>query len=163
MLTNSASNLLTFNVKEVILKPFNDPWDNTYRRQNFLEFSYRSAYFGEFHHKDELLPIARFLLITSLVLLASAIIVLIRKFYTSSLPNVPMWSALICFFGGLFAFRFKHGCVPCQDFRYILGLSIPITYYVVQLSKFKTDFLNNLFSSLILLHAGLCIGFVLSL
>lgn len=123
--------LVTLNPIAVVTYPFNDPWDDTFRRGYFPEYFFRSAFFGEYKF-ERLITLARVLIILGLLLLPAVvlgIVVDLRRRFMQFLPfHVATFGLLLAAFTYPSLFPFA----PNQDFRFSVILILPATYYAVR-------------------------------
>lgn len=128
---NSPAAYLTFNPVGMVMRPYNDPFDDAARRQYFWEYLARSALYGEFNFGDQTILLARMMVASFLLILALAAYAIWedRKLW---LQNLPVWSLLILLLIGHAIFRFVFPYSSSQDFRYSILLIIPIGYYLAR-------------------------------
>ncbi len=127
---NTPAVLLTFNPAQVLAHPFNDPWNDSERRQYFPEYFLRSAFFGEFAF-----PEARAIAIE---ILTSAMLLLISMFfgiYSSLRKNFREYLPLHLTFGflivGHMITRIAFPMGNTGDFRFSAPLLIPASFYLI--------------------------------
>lgn len=125
LLPNTPANFFTFNPIQVVRIPYNDPWEDSARRQYFLEYFFRSAFLGEWNFGDELRWMSSFLVLLGLGLLVLSIlgwVHIVRARDRMLLPLVVLSLALLA---GAFTYRFINTCSCSQDIRYSTALMIP--------------------------------------
>jgi hypothetical protein len=128
----SVANILTLNPFEIVRHPFNNTWIDLDRRNYFLEFFLKSAFFGEWNLGEHLLLMARIVLILVMSLLPFAIIGLRSIRVIESKVDFPMVATLasVLFAQIVWLWNEPYSCV--QDFRYLVISIIPIAYLVVE-------------------------------
>ncbi len=125
------SQLFVFNPLALFRYPFNNPWSDTFRRQYFWEYFYRSAYFGEWDFGHKATALASLLLLIGVPLIGLAVYGLYRSLRTDWRKNAPMWIMLVLGFCAAISYRTlaPYGCN--QDFRFIAPVVVPIMYYLL--------------------------------
>ncbi len=129
--TNTVPHLLVFNPVAIVQHPYNNPWEDSARRQYFWEYLYRSAFFGEFNFGDARVYLASSLLFFSLFATLAAIIGLISstlKSFRTSLFFLLLAGAILA---GHLIFRMQFPFGSSQDFRYSLLFIVPFSYWLV--------------------------------
>jgi hypothetical protein len=130
LLENTASSFAIFNPVQMVRIPYNNPWEDSSRRQNFWEYWYRSAFFGEFNFGESRMLMASWILVLSFILFVIGIVGVIRGF----MNRIPHALPMLAFFGilslGHAAFRFRYPYSSSQDFRYSLPVLIPAAFFV---------------------------------
>lgn len=128
---NSPQAFLTFNPLALLSHPFNDPFNDQERRQQFWEYFFRSALFGEFRF-PALLIFSLPLLLSALILLFPALTNIITDISRHPLLSLPLWLPLLILLGGHALFRFAFPYSSSQDFRYSIPLLPLIAYYATK-------------------------------
>jgi hypothetical protein len=145
--------LLTFNPVEIVRHPFNDPWDDTFRRNYFPEYFFRSAFFGEYKF-DRYKPLAQTLLVLAVLLLPAILfgmIIDIRRRWMELLPfHVATFGMLL----GAFFYPYFFAFAPNQDFRFSVIFILPVAYYAVRgieaLPKWPRIIWTSIFAAFVL-------------
>lgn len=131
MVENSIKTLTTVNPIGMIRHPYNNPWSDEQRRQNFWEYWYRSAFFGEFDFGDARRYLASSMLFFSFLLFPVALF----GFFTSLRPLLPSALPLMVLGGflllGHLLFRMQFPYASSQDFRYSLLVILPFAYFFI--------------------------------
>ena len=128
-LENSTECLLTFQPDKMIEIVYNHPFDDQYRRKYYLEFLYRSAFFGEFIFDDQQKLAARCLLWSGIVLLAFLVIGILAARKSRDQLFIPLGLWGLALFSSTALFRILEPVVPAQDFRYVPLLTVPAAYF----------------------------------
>ena len=123
--------LFTFNVKEIVRHPFNDPRDDELRRGYLLEYFYRSAFFGEFSFKQSVI-IAKILLVLGFLLLPIMALGIVTDFQRRCVELLPFHTATLGLLIGAFLYPYFFTFASNQDFRFSVILVLPAAYYVVR-------------------------------
>lgn len=123
--------LVTLNPVQVITHPFNDPWDDTFRRGYFPEFFFRSAFFGEYKFKRYLV-LAQTILILALLLLPALLFGIATDFRRRFREILPFHVAMLGMALAAFMYPYLFPFAPNQDFRFSVILILPAAYYAVR-------------------------------
>lgn len=141
---NTVETFTEFNPLRMIVRPYNNPWDDAAGRQYFWEYFFKSAFFGEFDLGTTLKPLASAVLLCAFLALLYAMYgawVSIRK---EGWRTLPLWSAAGFLLLGHALHRFvtPHSCA--QDFRFSLLVSVPVLYFLVEgLKNMRSPFLKS--------------------
>jgi hypothetical protein len=139
----APSNMLTFNPVEVLRHPFNNPWRDRERRNYFLEFLFKSAFFGEFSFRPVLGLVSRIILLTGMGLALFAFIEFIRQVIREKpLMTLPMWLTIGSGLMAIVSLRLRVPFSPTQDFRYISVVIVPVLYYVATTMNRQSPFMR---------------------
>lgn len=130
LLKNEPSSYLTFNPLKVVSIPYNDPWNDDGRRQQFPEYLYKSAFFGEFHFGDERKTFASAILLLSFVPLALSLFGMAWSLRHRAYASIPHFAVLAVLLAGHAAFRFRYPYSSSQDFRYSVVVLLPFAYFL---------------------------------
>ncbi len=127
---SEPKNMLTFDPVQVVTHAFNNPWEDSARRQFFPEYFYRSAFFGEFQfeHKEFLASCILFLGMIAMLLCLGGIA---YELLTVPKKNFPMWLILGLLFAASVSYRLRFPYSANQDFRFVVMSIIPLSYYAV--------------------------------
>lgn len=125
---NTPMNFLTFSPEGMLEKPFNNPWEDQERRQNFWEYLYRSAYFGEFNFGDSMTVYADLLLFLGFLSIPLIALGSFRK-PGNDLPLLMLFGFLLL---ASFLYRAAFGYSANQDFRFISIAAIPLALFAVR-------------------------------
>lgn len=131
VLQNTVPHFLTFSPVGMIRHAYNNPWEDSARRQNFWEYLYRSAFFGEFNFGNDRLYMASSILFFSFFSFLTALFGLFRSFRTADASRIPMLMLGGALLLGHMIFRLKFPYSSSQDFRYSLLFIIPFSYWLV--------------------------------
>lgn len=123
--------MLTFNPVAVVQHPFNDPWDNEYRREYFPEYFFRSAFFGEYRF-ESFRVLSQSLLILAMLLLPAMVIGLLVDLRRRFMALLPFHIATFGMCIGAFLYPYFFAFAPNQDFRFSVILIVPAAYYCVR-------------------------------
>lgn len=118
---NSVANFLFFNPVAILWHPFNNPWSDIERRGRFLEYLFRSAFFGEFNFGDPFRLLAQQLLLIGFAVVTAALWGMWRDAHgkKSLLPlTLTIGGFLLCHM----AFRYVSPFSTSQDFRYVTSM-----------------------------------------
>ncbi len=118
--TRSAKDFLVFNPVAVINRPFVSTWSDTSRRQNYWEFFFRSAFFGEFTFNHTLW--ARMIIAFAIVCLPLLFFGMRRSLGNRYDLPIHILAGTILVTSIAYAIIFR--CYPEQDFRFSLFLGI---------------------------------------
>jgi hypothetical protein len=128
---NSPVNLLTFNPSQILQHPYNNPWDDTYRRQYFPEYFFRSAFTGEFGFDDHLKDLNVGILFFALLAIPLMVFGFIRERCTDPLKHLPFWLLLLLMLAASASYRIHFPYTANQDFRFVVMIIVPLSYYAV--------------------------------
>ncbi len=123
--------LLVLNPAEVVTHPFNDPWDDTFRRGYLLEYFFRSAFFGEYKFERQMV-LSRTLLILGLLLLPVTLFGLMADLRRRFMELLPFHIATFGLLAGAFVYPYLFPFAPNQDFRFSVILILPAAYYALR-------------------------------
>jgi hypothetical protein len=127
---NHLADYVTFNPVAMLRLPFNDTWWDVARRQNFWEFFFRSAFFGEFSFAKQ-----RGIAVAILVCGFLALPILARGLWRAVRERHPSLAPLLLttflLLAAALAYRWLHPASPNQDFRFSILLCIPLAYFAV--------------------------------
>lgn len=131
-LHNTLESYFTFSPKEILQHPFNSPWLDSERRQFFLEYFFRSAFFGEFDFKKDALHVSIALLASWLLLLPWLAYglweALRKKTSIDALMGILLGSIVL----GHFFFRFVAHYSSVQDFRFSPLIVVSIIWLLLR-------------------------------
>ena len=165
MLTNfveqDVRHFLTFNPLEILNHPYNNPFSDEERRQEFWEYLYRSAFTGEFHFGEPLKPFVLGMLLCSLLLIPFVLASMIDDMRRKRDSLVPLWAGIVLFLLAHLAFRILFPYSSSQDFRYSLPLLIPFAYYASMPFAHESKWLRLVRLNLCLIFIALAAAFVL--
>lgn len=161
---NTPSHFLVFHPVQLLAHPFNDPFNDSERRQYFWEYFFRSALYGEFSFDSAFRPLALALILSALLALPFALLALGRDILRGrSSPTLPLWLAVIVLLLGHVAFRAAFPYSSSQDFRYSLTLLLPLAYYAVAEWRSLPPLLQSLRATALLVFAGSSCAFLVLL
>jgi 4-amino-4-deoxy-L-arabinose transferase-like glycosyltransferase len=134
ILTNFVDNgpraFLTFNPIQMVMHPYNDPFNDEARRQYFWEYLLRSGLFGEYNFGQERVALAR-AIVTAQLLLLLGIIWAAWNYRKKMTTDLPVWLLTALVLLAHAAFRLFYPYSSSQDFRYSILLSLSIAYFSV--------------------------------
>ncbi len=159
---NDIGNFLTFNPIAMLAHPYNDPYDDGARRQEFWEYLFRSALYGEFHFGDDRRVLAMAMLISSFLMIPFVLWNLVDDIRKRARASLPVWSTFLCLLGGAAAFRIAFPYSSSQDFRYSILLLPIFAYYAVRETG-ANPLLRHLQIVLAGVFSGAAAGFLLTL
>jgi len=142
---NTVETFSEFNPLRMIVRPYNNPWDDAAGRQYFWEYFFKSAFFGEFDLGTTLKPLASAIILCGFLALLYAVYgawMCIRK---EGWLTLPLWSAAGLLLAGHALHRFvtPHSCA--QDFRFSLLVSVPVIFFAVHgLHRIRSPFLRSM-------------------
>lgn len=136
--------LLILNPAAVIRYPFNDPWDDTFRRGYLLEYFFRSAFFGEYKF-HRLVTLSRTLLLLGLLLLPVTILGFMGDLRRRLMTLLPLHIATLGLLAGAFVYPYLFAFAPNQDFRFSVILILPAAYYLLRGIEMLPAWLTLLF------------------
>ncbi|MCK5019669.1 MAG: glycosyltransferase family 39 protein [Candidatus Peribacteraceae bacterium] len=131
LVENSFINFVTFNPIAILEYPFADAWNDEFRRGFFLEFLYKSSFFGEFKLNEEMHPLASSILLVNLLTFPLFIWGIIKSIKNNLYSSLPMIFLFLIFILGHTVFRFNYPYSSSQDFRYSILLLVPIFYFLI--------------------------------
>lgn len=127
----TLTNLITFDPIAVLRVPYNSPWNDANRRQYFLEYFFRSAFFGEFTFPDHV----RFPALSILLLAMPLFFVMVIGFLKNLTANLRAFLPLLLLGAFVFTahifYRIRAPFASNQDFRFSVILLIPIVCFLV--------------------------------
>jgi len=130
--TAHLDGLITIHPILLLDHPYNDNFNDASGRQYFWDYLLRSALFGEWNHGDRLRPYAVLLLVQSLLLLPLLAVGLFRLFHKRDPLFVPLAALLVLLLLGAIAYRIVYAFSCAQDFRFVVPLVLPVTFFVVR-------------------------------
>jgi hypothetical protein len=125
----SLGNLFYFNPISLIKTPFNNTNIDTYDRQYFLEFFYKSAFFGEWAWGPYLHLISRILIASSLICLP---LIAVGVYGTRTSPfRFPVYLTTLGLLStvGIYVWLVPFSCN--QDFRFVSVIIAPVMYFAI--------------------------------
>jgi 4-amino-4-deoxy-L-arabinose transferase-like glycosyltransferase len=155
-LSNAPEHFLTFNPLEVLRHPYNNPWDDAYRRQYFWEYFYRSAFTGEFSFNDRLRDLNKLILLTGMCAAALLLYGCIMEIVRSPKKTFPLWLMLMLLIAASLSYRFRFAYSANQDFRFVVMAVIPLSYFAVRGALSLPMFLRPLGKTLLLFFSVSC-------
>lgn len=121
---NTPEAFLMFSPVQVLEHPFNDGWTNAQRRSYFLEYLYKSAFFGEWGFADTFLFAARWLVLAGMLCMPLGLL----GVFTSVRRLQPAGIVLLLYGISVLLlhaiFRYQYPFSPSQDFRYVSSVSV---------------------------------------
>lgn len=159
---NDIGNFLTFNPVAILAHPYNDPYDDEARRQEFWEYLFRSALYGEFHFGDHRRALAMTMLLSSLLMTPFVLWNLVHDIRKRAYASFPVWATFLCLLAGAVAFRIVFPYSSSQDFRYSILLAPIFAYYAVRETG-TNPLLRHVQILLAGVFAGAATGFLLTL
>ena len=154
-LTSGIRNFVTFNPLEVVRIPFNNPWENSFRRQYFPEYFYRAAFFGEFRFDNQLTNIARTMLALGILLIPFLIIGFIKALRSPLKQMLPVWLILVLLAAAHMWYRLRAPFSANQDFRFSILLIVPLLVLLLTGLRTKGKYLSGIGRTIFVL---LCIS-----
>jgi len=127
---NDRRFLITFNPFKVLEKPFNNAWEDSFRRAYFWEYLYRSAFFGEFNFEPALHWLGSALLLLSFQFWPLFLIGLYRALRSRWREGLFFLLAVLSALVSHLALRLKAPYSCSQDFRYITVVMLPVCYFL---------------------------------
>ncbi len=159
-LPNALENLTTFDPARFLLEPFNSPWEG-HRREFFLEYVYRSAFFGEFNFGDALIPFGSAILGVSLFALALAVVGGGMGMVRHAKQFTPVMLVGLAVFFAHLCFRLSYPFSVSQDFRYSPLLALPVAIAAAAGASMGGSALRRASTWLLVLLCVLCTTFTL--
>jgi hypothetical protein len=135
---NGLENYAVFNPAAVIRQPFNNPWDDSARRQHFWEFYFRSVFFGEVGFGAPMTALAS--CVVALGLAAGVATAAGFARYGWRDEAVPMAACLCVCLAASLAYRLTEPFSCNQDFRFVLPMAAPLAYFAVRATAFPRSF-----------------------
>lgn len=129
---NDIENFFTFNPSEIILHPYNNPWEDSFRRQYFPEYFFRSAFTGEFEFRDSLKTLNEFILLAAILLLPVAVVGVFGDLSRRFRQALCMFLLSGLLLAAAVAYRFLFAYSANQDFRFSVIALVPFCYYIVR-------------------------------
>ncbi len=127
---NSITDYLIFHPGRIFQLPFNTPWLDIGRRQLFWEFFFRSVLFGEFQF-TRLWMLCAHLALAGMILLLALLYGITADCRLRSRYFFPLIVTTIVLLATLIIYRIAFPFSPNQDFRFVTGLALPFSYYIV--------------------------------
>ena len=129
---NSVTHFSTFNPSAIMRHPYNNPWEDSSRRQYFWEYFFRSAFFGEFTFDDRLRILAQSMLLTAMISFIPFFYGLFSSIQRKSIYALPMLCTLGFLLLASFLYRYLFPFAPNQDFRQSVLLLFPVAYFIAE-------------------------------
>jgi 4-amino-4-deoxy-L-arabinose transferase-like glycosyltransferase len=130
-LTQTWKHYVTFNPLAILEFPYNDTWGDSARRQYFLEFLFRSAYFGEFRSGVLLRAFTQVTLFTGLLSCILSFYGAIQLRADTLRKALPLWHIFFWALVGHIVFVIIYPFASSQDFRYSIHLILPLLYFAI--------------------------------
>ncbi len=128
---NTPSYLLTVNPVQIIRHPFNNPFDDAYRRQYFWEYLLRSGFFGEFDFGTPYIVLAQLILAATMLSFVPIAIHLWHDIRRGDPAHLPLRLTLLILLLTHFLYRIFFAFSSSQDFRYSILLIVPLGAYAL--------------------------------
>lgn len=128
---NAPENYLTFRPSQVLAFPFIDTFDDATGRQYFLEFLYRSAFFGEFSFGASLKWLAKLLLAFGFGIVELMVLGCLLPGWRNFKKSFPLWLIGAVIAGLHVYFRSQFPFAPSQDIRYSAGILLPLFFFAI--------------------------------
>lgn len=126
VIPNSRAMFMTFSPVQVFSHPFNDAWGEEGRRSYFLEYLFKSAFFGEWGFDDGMLLIARILVLSGMLCLPLAALGAFCALRKRSPVGILLLLYALCALLLHGVFRYYYPFSPSQDFRYISSIAVSV-------------------------------------
>lgn len=130
IIPNTVKAYTEFSPRQVLLHPFNDAWGDIGRRAYFLEYLYKSAFFGEWGFPESFLFVARWLVVAGILCIPLGLlglIVTLRRRDPAALVLLLYAISVLAMHG---IFRYKYPFSPSQDFRYVSSVALAVATFV---------------------------------
>ncbi len=128
---NHIQDFLIFNPIQVVVKPYNNGWDDTHRRSFFWEYLFRSMFGGEYDSGQAHIAISKALNMAALLLSSLVVAGIVTSYRRQTKGFVPMAMTMLFFLLGHALFRIQYTFSSSQDARYSIILIAPIAYFAV--------------------------------
>jgi len=162
-LTTTFEHLVTFNPFAFLAVPFNHPWEDAARRQFFLEYFFRSAFFGEFQYPKEFVGIASTLLFFGTLTLLFLVIGFWRRGVLDWRKSAPFMLLFLLMFAAQVAYRVFAPFSANQDFRHSVPFLLPLAFFLVAGLEHSPKYLAPLGRYALTMLVSLCAAFILLL
>lgn len=126
---NSLRELLTFNPARVLSAPYLDPVQPGQEKGYFLEYFFRSAFFGEYQFPASYRFMHFVMLLMGMIVALFCFIGLILDVRRPSIFSVPMIALFDTVILCAIVIRVLVPFSPLQDFRYSILIVVPMAYY----------------------------------
>jgi len=162
---NTVETFTEFNPLRMIVRPYNNPWNDAAGRQYFWEYFFKSAFFGEFDLGQSLKPLASCIILCGFLALLYAVYGVWMSIRKEGWLTLPLWGTGAILLTGHALHRYESAFSCSQDFRYSLLLSVPVIFFAVRgLHLIRSPFLRTLGITTILtstiLHSALLAGII---
>lgn len=128
---NEPVNYLSFDFTSYLKEPFTDPWNDGKGRQYFWNFLLKTSLFGEFSYSGQVVwGLGYTLSVLYLLLIAGVLYGLWRLKNQDVLQAVPFMTAALVLLAGALYLRLSIPAACSNDFRYILPIILPVTYFL---------------------------------
>ncbi|MFA6523105.1 MAG: hypothetical protein WCS85_01940 [Candidatus Peribacteraceae bacterium] len=146
----TVNHLIGFNPHRVLEHPYVNPTGGEIDKEFFLEYLFRSSFFGEFRF-DTAFAITSFLIMLFALggFIASAFGFLIVEGeggYRRSFPLLATFAMSLLF---LLVGRIVYPYSTTQDFRYVPLLIVPVAYYAVRVAGTRSVLLMRILTSIL--------------
>ncbi|MCL2206887.1 MAG: hypothetical protein FWB90_02195 [Fibromonadales bacterium] len=126
---NKAGNYLYFDLKDYLLEPYTDPYNDKGGRQYFWNYALKTSLFGEYKAWNS--PIGH-IVATALSILALLIFVLaLWGIIHAKFKDLPPMIFTVFLFAALIYFRTSYPYASSNNFRYIFPAIFPLVYFSV--------------------------------
>jgi len=159
MVKNNIGNYLYFDMQDYLLEPYASTWIDKGGRQYFWNFALKTSLFGEFRFWDA--PIGRVVATMLSVFLLFILAFALWGIIHTKVKDFPPMLFTVFLFAALIYIRAKYPFSAVNDFRFILPVVFPITYFSVRGVEILQNFRLRMLSYVILLSfAGLSLLFI---
>jgi len=124
--------LVAFNPARVLSAPYVQPVGDNVEKNYFLEYFYKSAFFGEYGFRDSFHTLSFTLLLFGMVLLLIGLYGVHADVGAPSEYAIPMAILAVSLLAGASLYRTLFPFAPNQDFRFSVLFIVPAAYYVLR-------------------------------
>lgn len=162
-LNHTVSHTLRFHPLQVLRHPYNSPTGAEEEKEYFLEYLFRSSFFGEYVFDAKLATLTYLMLLFGMAGLAFTAVGLGLEKRERFMEAFPVFAALVGLLLFLFVGRLIHPFSIMQDFRYVPLLAVPLSYYAVRGTQTRFTLLNRFGTSILWMFVVLEALFITSL
>jgi len=156
---NNIGNYLYFDMQDYLLEPYVSPWTDKGGRQYFWNYALKTSLFGEFRFWDS--PAGRIFATMLSVLLLFILVFALWGIIHTKAKDLPAMLFTVFLFAALIYIRAKYPFSAVNDFRFILPVVFPISYFSVLGVEMLQHLRLKILSYVILLSfAGLSLLFI---
>lgn len=124
-------NFFVFRPHQVLMVPYAHAWSDHAGRNRFWEHLFKTAHTGEWDFGFRVHAVMRVMLALSMLLLAVGVSRALYLLWFDADGTVVLWSTSAILLFSMMALVIVENVGGFQDFRYVPGMVVPVTWYVL--------------------------------